>query len=450
MADKEDYFSQFEEVKETPTGADYFEQFREVEEEGPKSWNPLGDPEAFRNQVEDFTARTGIAGANKGFANIFGFGEHLRKMNEGAERASQIDPEATRYGELGAQFASTLPFLAAGGMAAGALAPGLGLAGQTMLSGGLGSAGYGYARPPEEGETRAGNAASEGTIGAMLPVGIGAAGKLAGAGVKGLGKVLGSRSKPLMESISKQGVEAEKKFKGLYDKFFKDSGTGASNVPVSRVATQKAYNLESELVKAPKGSGKGSRETLKDYRLKPTFESAHRAVSDLKGVIRDYDRKAASAVLSKGGKGKSRAGIQSLNSADKKTYNNTLKVIEQIESKMKKGLSDSKKPGVGVSTWKEYKNLSKRFAEEAVPFRHPAITAYEQGTKYTKDGLAKKGLEQLRADQNFLTSVGSKVDGLGANRWLEKLKPGQKAAIAGAAAVGGTSGPGIYKSLFGD
>ena len=99
------------------------------------------NPEQELGGMEKFYRASGIHGANKAFANIFGFGEHVKNAGERAEEARKTHPVATGTGEFLADVYSSIPFFLAGGGAA----RGAGLTGQAAKIAGsaLGGAGIG-------------------------------------------------------------------------------------------------------------------------------------------------------------------------------------------------------------------------------------------------------------------------------------------------------------------
>lgn len=218
----------------------------------PKSWNPFGDTEAFKNQMQDFYDASGISGANKSFANVFGFGEHVQNANEAAERARQTNPQATQYGELFGNIVSSLPFFSAAGIAA-PLIPGLGAAIPITTQAALGGAAHGFVKNPEKGESRLENALMEGAMSAALPA--------AGAALKGGGKLLGKAVEaavPASLSQAKTVKEAAKMTRGFrehfkegYNKILSDSALPAKSAP--QLSQRSAMNY---VKNAPKHSDK--------------------------------------------------------------------------------------------------------------------------------------------------------------------------------------------------
>ncbi len=134
------------------------------------------EPEEELGAMEKFYRASGIHGANKAFANVFGFGPHVQNANAAAERARQTHPNATGAGEFVADVYSSVPFYMAGGLAGKAL-PGvknLGNAGkfgkylQNIIGTGIGGAGLGAVRSVNEDETRGGNIGKDALISSLV------------------------------------------------------------------------------------------------------------------------------------------------------------------------------------------------------------------------------------------------------------------------------------------
>ncbi len=132
----------------------------------PQGEQPPGQPEQELGGMEKFYRASGIHGANKGFANIFGFGQHVKDANQKAEEAAKTHPFATGAGEFAADVYSSVPFFMAGGGAA----RGAGLTGKAakIAGAGLGGAGIGAVEKIGDDESRLGNIGKDAAVAAAL------------------------------------------------------------------------------------------------------------------------------------------------------------------------------------------------------------------------------------------------------------------------------------------
>ncbi len=126
---------------------------------------------SFAERAENFYRRTGVHGANRGFAKIFGFGPHQQETENKYQQALETHPAANKLGNFGAQAFSSVPAFMAGGMGAKQLAPHASAYLQSILGGALGGGGLGALETPEEDESRLSNTlwgAGLGSAGAAL------------------------------------------------------------------------------------------------------------------------------------------------------------------------------------------------------------------------------------------------------------------------------------------
>lgn len=133
------------------------------------------------NWLENIYRATGVHGANKGFANIFGFGPHVQEANTAAKQAAETHPFATGAGEIGADIAASVPFF----MAGGAAARGIPLLNQSataarIAGAGLGGLALGGVESKPKDESRFEHAGKSG----LLAAGIDAVLPYAGRGIK--------------------------------------------------------------------------------------------------------------------------------------------------------------------------------------------------------------------------------------------------------------------------
>ncbi len=145
-----------------------------------------------------------VHGANKSFADIYGFGPHVDETRQRAAEAEEYAPTATSIGRGIGNVGAALPFAVAGGT---------GILGSAAAGGA-----YGAAQRPEEGESRLGNAAKDAALWAALPTiiaGYGGAKSLGNAAIEALAPTKLSQPKTINQ-VSQLADELSKHFNSGY------------------------------------------------------------------------------------------------------------------------------------------------------------------------------------------------------------------------------------------
>lgn len=271
-----------------------------------KSWNIFGDPEAFRNQVQDFEGKYGIAGANKMFTKIFGNKQMAEKYAQRAEEASKKYPKANKAGEILAGGYSSIPFFMTGGAAARTILPNAAPFAQNVLGGILGGGAIGATEVPLGDETRAGNMAFDATLGALAP-GVGkalgyGAGKIA-KGAKFLasetGKTVLDPSRLTYSNIAKQAeksvADLVKKGSDKFKNVFQDTSKAG-------YGTLDNFKINPKLMNGlRKFAGKDDYDAaLNRFLQDKTLDNAKKLSSDLFKFTRNYKKLPSTSKTSEG------------------------------------------------------------------------------------------------------------------------------------------------------
>lgn len=214
----------------------------------------FGDPKMFAEKMENFYRASGIHGANRGFAKVFGFGPHRENAENNYQEALRTNPKATVTGNVLAQLYSSIPFLMGGAQAARAI-PGIGAAAQNIAGSALGAGAMGAFSHPEEGETRGGNALKDVLIAGTIPL----AGKAIGFGAKAAGNSIGKIAPNLGKSITKNRVaesignsfkDVKSKYSTLYGDLFKDARNAGVKTNLPKVSKKLTQGIDADTVKS--------------------------------------------------------------------------------------------------------------------------------------------------------------------------------------------------------
>lgn len=301
----------------------------------------FSQPELFSQKMEDFYRASGIHGANRGFAKIFGFGQHQKDTQESYEKAKQTNPRATEAGNIAAQIASAIPFImgstsAIKGLTGGNAASALGRYGQNIAGASLGGAEKGLIETPYGEETRGGNV-KEGALEFGLGEAFSPALKYgAKEALRIPKKILQTSAVNTAEAMSKGLAKSVKQSQLNYNEIFKAPG-----LPKALKYRPSNFSELKEL------GGKGVSRLADEYEKNPTPQNLNLLWGEIKAADRALTNRSTIGEAAK-------TNIS-------KVFSKTAKEIEQT---LKHAFSFSSKPDL-------YKNLQKSnkyYMDEIVPF----------------------------------------------------------------------------------
>jgi len=394
-------------VVEAPLELSKTEALNELMRRRPKSWNIAGDPEAFKNQMADVYAKTGISGANRAFANTFGFGPHVENARAAAKEAELIAPDATRRGESVGNFMASLPFYVGGAA----------LTGNPMIGGGLGGAGFGLAQKVEGRDKTFGDVAMPAIGGAVAAPLVGLAGSGLGALARGVGKhagpVVRAITDPARLAYPRIAQEARRAVTAVTQKG-SDKYTQAFKPAIDKgLGTVNPINLGKQNLKSLRkfAANEDYAEAFNRYLGSPTLDNAKKLSSDLWNWTNNYKKLPPGSKTSEGNL----------------IYKSGLAIRKQIEDSIK---SQLEKAG-GKAAVAKYVDANEFWANNVV------------GPKYSS--LLRRYDAKLLTDEDFVKDIVKSKTG---RATLKKIVPdavyrdlinktAKWGSILGATALGG-------------
>lgn len=374
------------------------------------------EPASFADSMEKFYRASGIHGANRGFAKIFGFGEHQKNTQQAYEQAKETNPLATEAGNIGAQLYSSIPFYQLAAMIPALKGGGLL---KNSLQAGIGGVAKAGIETPYDEETRLGNMLTEG----LENVGGVAALHGIGKGIKGGAKLIkhGAQSKEkIAGKIGTAAKELKSKYtgpQGMFENFIEkaESGNVKTDLHFSP-RTSKIINKELE------GVNKGVRKAV----IKAHKTNDVRDIMDAESKLGKFKRNQFNNAK--------KGGILDQDAIDAATHFEK-KLGEELERALSK-----QSPDLG----KELKNIRKGYKEEYVPYlENPAIQKFLNNKSIGSD-LMRSLQGNSSSGQQFRGQLAKHHPEVKANKILGNLL---KTAFGGGGIAG--TGYGAYK-IFGD
>ncbi len=165
-----------------------------------------------------------------------------------------------------------------------------------------------------------------------------------------------------------------------YKDFFKKaSEAGISHSPIPRI---KQHQI---LTNAPSGYVKD----LQEYINNPTLEHAHKAQSEMGGLVRHYEKL---------------ENTIDITPAQRKT----LVAAKEARDDIKKSMFDKKRLGGNEDLAKEYKEVSNRYRENVVPYKR-----LKSLTKFERNEITPRSLiDKLRKDPQFMDKLAKEHKGI--------------------------------------
>ena len=349
--------SDWEYVDDNDSGWEYVDEQSANDQQQPEQ------PQSFADKMENFYRASGIHGANRGFAKVFGFGPHQQQTQQRYEQALETNPFATEAGNIGSQIASAVPFSMLAGMIPGLAGSGLA---KNALKLGLGGATKAGIETPYGDETRLGNMATEGLESAAAPVVLHGAGKILKAGAK-VGK---EALTPFNYSKTKIANKIDKSFgdlKGKYNKLYEGLFDAAeqegisTNLPGSDLPENAMRKI---IKKSMRGIDSDVRESIEKAFSTNSPRNVHEAQSTLGEYIRNETK-----IKQRGG------------SIDRNALNRAKKLQKEMKKELEMALERSES-GLG----NQYKDVSSGYKKEVVPYsRNAAIQEFAAGESVPQD-----------------------------------------------------------------
>ena len=357
----------------------------------------FGNPDAFSQKMEDFYRKSGIHGANKAFANTFGFGQHVKNANEAAHQAAKTHPSATKAGEVAANLYSSIPFFMGGSQIAQKI-PKLGQVAKTIASAGIGGGAHGFAQSAQSMGERLLNTVGEGLLSALVPSAI-AAVPLAGRGVKAVGKA--ATKTKVGKGIGQEINTLQTKFNNLYEGILNEANEEGLKTALKSPGQRALKGLQSSVAKPVK-------KALETNNVR----DVHAAQSKLGQFIRKQER-----LRDKGG------------IIDDEALQKAIRLRSKFKGSLDKTLSKSSS---GLSD--RYKDVTSLYKQELVPYtRNPGVQEFLAGDITEKDFV--KALQGgSKAGKLFRKDLAKKHPEVALNKTLGNVIKG--IPIVGAGAYG--------------
>lgn len=373
----------------------------------------FGEPEDFKQKMENFYSSSGIHGANRGFAKVFGAGQHRENAENAYQEALKTNPKATEAGNLISQLISSIPFIMAGNSVAGAI-PKIGNTAKTILGAGVGAGAQGAYEHPENGETRSGNSLKNALVGMAIPAGL----KAAEVGGKAIGKTVAKVVPNLGKSLTKSRVaehinnsfnQAKDKYGKLYGDLFKDA----------RKANVKTDLIQKPIKKITEGIDKTAVNSVKKAFRTNNPSHVNDAQSELGRFIRAEEK------------------IQRANGrVDRESIKRAKKLQKSLNKALDKSFAKSK-PELA----KRYTDVKSGYKKEVVPYsRNNAIQEFNAGNWVPED-LVKALRGGSNSGKSFRKHLRDIHPEVGINKVLDYSAKGILGTVGagalGAAGVGG-------------